>query len=85
MFNLVSTVTATCSSAAAAALTACTGAWHYSTPCVHFAVLVTLGKVSVASVFKFPKGLSTEPPLFGMNITPSKLVLSENLLQVHPM
>lgn len=85
MFNLVSIVTATCSSAAVAALAACTGAWHCSTPCVHFALLITLCKISVATVFKLPKGLSTELPLFDLKITPFKLVLSENLLQGHPI
>lgn len=48
----------------AAALAACTGAWLCSTACVPFALLITLCKVSVASVFQaFPKGLLTASPL----------------------
>lgn len=49
------------------------------------ALLVKLHKVSVDPVFQFPKILSNEAPLFGLRTTPSSLVLSENLLQVHPV
>jgi len=85
IFNLVSTVTATCFSAG---LLLRQPALVPGTiqPRVHnFALLVTLHEVSVAPVFKFLKVLSTKAPLFGLRTTPSRLVLSENLLQVHPV
>ena len=85
IFNLVSTVTATGFSAGLllrqTALVPGT-----VQPYVHnFALLVKLHEVSVDPIFKFLKVLSTEAPLFGLRTTPSKLVLSDNLLQVHPV
>lgn len=73
IFNLVSTVTATCFSA---------GRLLRQPPLVpgtiqprvrNFALLVKLHEVSVDPIFKLLKVLSTEAPAFGLRTTPSKL------------